>query len=78
MQTLCIETATLSYVRQRIEKSAGQAKSEPERGVDARPDREYEPPAITDLGTLHDLTLGGTVPPDDGFGGAGGTGSIPP
>ena len=66
-------------MRQRIEKRAGQAKSEPEQAAHAQPDREYEPPAITDLGTLHDLTLGG--PPgaiDDGFGTSGGTGSIPP
>jgi hypothetical protein len=42
----------------------------------ARPERHYEPPAVTYLGTLHELTLGGSTTPDDGFGGAGGAGSV--
>jgi hypothetical protein len=36
----------------------------------------YEPPSISYLGTLRELTLGGTVGPDDGVGGAGGMGSL--
>lgn len=31
----------------------------------------HEPPTITRLGTLAELTLGGAVGPDDGLGGAG-------
>jgi hypothetical protein len=38
---------------------------------------DYEPPRIVALGTLAELTAGGDPNlPDDGFGGAGGTGSI--
>lgn len=36
----------------------------------------YEPPTIVRLGTLAELTHGGTVGPDDGLGGAGGEGSL--
>ena len=36
----------------------------------------YESPSVTYLGTLRELTLGGTSGPDDGFGGAGGIGSL--
>lgn len=36
----------------------------------------YDPPALRRLGTLAELTQGGTVGLDDGLGGAGGTGSI--
>jgi hypothetical protein len=36
----------------------------------------YEPPSITYLGTLRELTLGGTTEPSDGVGGAGGIGSL--
>lgn len=32
----------------------------------------YVPPRITRLGTLAELTLGGTIGPDDGLGGAAG------
>jgi hypothetical protein len=35
----------------------------------------YEPPRVTYLGTLRELTLGGGSSPDDGVGGAGGVGS---
>lgn len=35
----------------------------------------YEPPRITRLGTLAELTQGGTVGLDDGHGGAGDQGS---
>jgi hypothetical protein len=46
-------------------------------GTDQNPVTEegYEPPAIEHLGTLSELTLGGTGVPDDGFGGAGSVGS---
>ncbi len=40
-------------------------------------DREYEPPALRPLGTLAELTRGGTAGPDDGVGGAGSAGSLP-
>jgi hypothetical protein len=37
----------------------------------------YTPPRLIVLGTLHDLTLGGDPPlTDDGFGGAGDSGSL--
>jgi hypothetical protein len=42
----------------------------------ACPDDGYEAPAITYLGTLCELTLGGTSVPDDALGGAGGVGSL--
>ena len=39
--------------------------------------QRYQPPRITVLGTLADLTAGGTEPTeDDGFGGAGASGTI--
>jgi hypothetical protein len=40
------------------------------------PTGQYEPPSITYLGTLRELTRGGTSGPDDGVGGAGGFGSL--
>ena len=42
----------------------------------ACPDDGYEAPTIAYLGTLRELTLGGTSGPDDGMGGAGGVGSL--
>ncbi|MFJ6197292.1 lasso RiPP family leader peptide-containing protein [Micromonospora sp. NPDC092111] len=36
----------------------------------------YQPPTIQRLGTLAELTRGGTAGPDDGLGGAGGDGSL--
>lgn len=48
----------------------------PDKDTGTCPDDSYEPPAIAYLGTLRELTLGGTTPPDDGVGGAGGTGSL--
>ena len=36
----------------------------------------YEPPALRRLGSLAELTQGGTSGPSDGFGGAGAMGSI--
>jgi hypothetical protein len=41
------------------------------------PHRPYVAPSVTYLGTLRELTQGGTTGPSDGVaGGAGGTGSI--
>jgi hypothetical protein len=37
---------------------------------------DYQPPTITRLGTLAELTKGGTVGPSDGLGGAGDDGSL--
>jgi hypothetical protein len=47
-----------------------------DEGADARRDDGYEAPTIAYLGTLRELTLGGTSGPDDGMGGAGGVGSL--
>lgn len=41
----------------------------------AEPREVYECPEITDLGTLNELTLSGTAPLSDTFGGASGGGS---
>jgi hypothetical protein len=49
---------------------------EPEEVADPRPQCHYDPPTVTYLGTLRDLTLGGTTGPNDAVGGAGGTGSL--
>ena len=45
--------------------------------VDAERPAGYLPPAVSCLGTLAELTHGGTTGPPDGFGSAGDTGSIP-
>jgi hypothetical protein len=37
---------------------------------------DYRSPTVTRLGTLAELTKGGTVGPDDGLGGAGDEGSL--
>jgi hypothetical protein len=37
---------------------------------------DYQPPTIIDLGTLAELTRGGSFGPGDGFGSAGSSGSI--
>lgn len=39
-------------------------------------DTKYEPPALVSLGTLAELTQGGGSGPDDGYGGAGDSGSL--
>ncbi len=36
----------------------------------------YEPPRLVSLGTLAELTRGGTAGPPDAFGGAGDSGSL--
>jgi hypothetical protein len=36
----------------------------------------YEPPALRRLGSLQELTAGGSSGPSDGFGGAGAMGSV--
>ncbi|WP_329009289.1 lasso RiPP family leader peptide-containing protein [Micromonospora rifamycinica] len=45
------------------------------RDIDGTPTtsdtRSYRPPTVTRLGTLAELTQGGTVGPDDGLGGNG-------
>jgi hypothetical protein len=48
----------------------------PDDGAAAQPEGVYEAPMITRLGTLAELTLGGSVGPDDGLGGAGDDGSL--
>ena len=50
---------------------------EPDSKAAARPQANYESPRITYLGTLRELTLGGTTGPNDGVGGAGDIGSVP-
>jgi hypothetical protein len=45
-------------------------------GTRSRGDREYEAPSLTMLGTIADLTRGGSDSPDDGFGGAGLSGTL--
>ncbi len=42
----------------------------------AEPVDAHVAPTVTRLGTLAELTLGGTVGLDDGLGGAGDTGSL--
>ncbi|WP_159079600.1 MULTISPECIES: lasso RiPP family leader peptide-containing protein [unclassified Plantactinospora] len=37
---------------------------------------DYQAPTVRRLGTLAELTRGGTVGPDDGLGGAGDEGSV--
>ena len=49
---------------------------EPKQTANARRPSCYEPPSITYLGTLRELTLGGALGPQDGVGGAGGVGSL--
>jgi hypothetical protein len=48
----------------------------PDKDAGACPDDAYEAPAIAYLGTLRELTLGGTTGPTDAVGGAGDTGSM--
>ena len=48
----------------------------PDSKAAVRPQANYESPRITYLGTLRELTLGGT-PAHDGVGGAGDIGSVP-
>lgn len=40
-------------------------------GTDGTDAPEYHPPTVQRLGTLAELTRGGTVGPDDGLGGQG-------
>jgi len=48
----------------------------PDDSAAAQPEGVYEPPMITRLGTLAELTLGGTPGLDDCEGGAGDDGSL--
>jgi hypothetical protein len=61
---------------ERLSSAEAASELEAEAPADIRPETQYEVPAITYLGTLRDLTRGGTAGPDDGVGGAGGVGSI--
>jgi hypothetical protein len=47
-----------------------------EENANHGPQPHYAPPSVTYLGTLRELTLGGTSGPSDGVGGAGDTGSL--
>jgi hypothetical protein len=72
MTTICYMNESKQVRGAGIPSAAG-----PDQGAGARPGRHYEPPAVTYLGTLHELTLGGTAPaPSDGYGGAGGSGTV--
>jgi hypothetical protein len=48
--------------------------SDPPQSIPADP--PYIAPSVTYLGTLRELTEGGTPGPSDGVGGAGGVGSL--
>jgi hypothetical protein len=48
----------------------------PGETADVQPQSHYEAPSVTYLGTLRELTQGGTTGPTDAIGGAGGAGSI--
>lgn len=48
----------------------------PPNDTDPGPGPDYEPPAITDLGTLAELTMGGSPGMADGAGSAGSVGSV--
>jgi len=50
--------------------------SVPEENANSSAQPHYDPPSLTYLGTLRELTLGGTSGPSDGVGGAGDTGSL--
>jgi hypothetical protein len=62
---------TATEIRGHPDEQAGEQADE-----DAGRSSHYESPSVTYLGTLRELTLGGTSGPDDGFGGAGGIGSL--
>jgi hypothetical protein len=71
----------LTYpIRELRERSKGVTsqiiQGPPDGDAGACLDDGYEAPAIAYLGTLRELTLGGTSGPDDGVGGAGGIGSL--
>jgi hypothetical protein len=67
---------TISQMKRPERVRNAQAPSEPGASAGARPPVRYEPPRVTYLGTLHELTRGGTTGPSDGLGGAGGIGSL--
>jgi hypothetical protein len=66
--------------RRSMENTERQAASIDHAGVHERRPTDgretYVPPEVRLLGTLADLTLGGTSGPDDGVGGAGDSGSL--
>jgi hypothetical protein len=60
--------------RRRVDGAHSERAAESD-GPPARAPR-YQSPRIERLGTLGELTKGGNSGPDDGFGGAGGNGSV--
>jgi hypothetical protein len=60
---------SLTPMNEHIKPESGVAADAESAGVD------YDPPRLTTLGTLADLTAGGTQMPDDGMGGSGDIGS---
>jgi hypothetical protein len=52
------------------------ARDDLEAAAGSWPQGDYEAPSLTYLGTLRELTLGGTIGPDDGIGGGGDRGSF--
>jgi hypothetical protein len=57
--------------------SNAKVRDDPEEAAGSRPPADYEAPSLTYLGTLRELTLGGTSTTDDGLGGTGAAGSMP-
>jgi hypothetical protein len=57
-------------MNEHIKPESGVAADSEATGVD------YDPPRLTTLGTLADLTAGGEIGPDDMHGGAGDGGSL--
>lgn len=56
---------------------ADQPVPTPQSGPQSNPSAGYEPPRLTVLGSLADLTAGGSVGEDDGSGYAGASGFLP-
>jgi hypothetical protein len=51
-------------------------RDDPEEAAGSWPEGDYQAPSLTYLGTLRELTLGGSTGPDDAVGGGGGIGSF--
>jgi hypothetical protein len=66
-------TDVTNYAGRREPMANAGVSGEPEETARAGSTGQYEPPNITYLGTLRELTRGGTSGPD---GGAGGFGSL--
>lgn len=52
----------------------GNTMDETERQRAGQIEEQYEPPELIDYGSLAELTLSGTAPLSEGFGGGGGGG----